>query len=502
MSFINITANESGLPKALDQYYKELTEIVGLRDTQPILLNNTITTFDIVAEAPFYTEGVFRHFADRKFQTSPKDLGNSIQSDRFSYEYERVLRIATTQIDGTVSTDVRDKISAYNKEIRRVNNDLLKFETKVASDWEEIATKEKLKPDMPRYQLRRLNYLESILYADQKKGFTEDIEEYQRHINTLRESAYTPSQQKLIRSIDELSETYKVARPWNTYFERDFPDSTVLTFADPTIRSRQFCDVSPAIYPSSNLVVFQARGGETAKIYVEHKTTHNELHTRTWGVSSSGSFSIFGVRIGGGEGGSGESSYKKNFKSLTSFEMNFSGIDEIYANRGIWFDPSLFNSSDLSTIFDKIPGARDLEFVALSLVIARGLTLTLKFSEELNTEQWSKKTFNGRGGVSFFGYRFGGAGSTTSYDYDFKISEDKKSVEFTDDPKHCRLLAVRLERIYQPPRVDNPEDRPMWSEASSSALHELMSGHISLASYQDLKIQGFPDRLMKSPTKR
>lgn len=104
MSLINIPANESGLPKALEQYYKELTELVGLRDDQPILLNNTITTFDVVAEAPFYTEGVFRHFTDRKFQTSPKDLGSSIQSDRFSFEYERVLRIAATQIDGTVSS--------------------------------------------------------------------------------------------------------------------------------------------------------------------------------------------------------------------------------------------------------------------------------------------------------------------------------------------------------------------------------------------------------------
>ncbi|WP_447780313.1 hypothetical protein [Aeromonas veronii] len=498
MSLIDIPASESGLPKALDQYYKELTEIIGLRDEQPILLNNTITTFDIVSEAPFYTEGVFRHFADRKFQTSPKDLGSSIQSDRFSFEYERVLKIATTQIDGTIDQDARDKIAAYNREIRRVNNDLIKFETKIASDWQKIAEQEKLTPDMPRYELRRLNFLESILYADQKKGFTEEIEEYQRHINTLRESAYTPDQQKLIRSTDELSETYKVARPWNIYFERDFPNSTVLTFADPTIRSRLFCDVSPAIYPSSNLVTFQNRGGEARKISVEQNTTHNELHTRTWGAAGSASFSAFGIRIGGGGGGSGESSYKRNFKKLTSFSMDFAGIDEIYANRGIWFDPSLFSSSELGPIFDKIPGARDLEFVALSLVICRGLTLTLKFSEELSTEEWSRRVFNGRGGVSIFGYRFGGSGSTTSYDYDFKLSEDKKSVEFKDDPKHCRLLAVRLERIHQPPKVDNPEERPLWANASGLALRELMDGKISLASYQKLKLHGFSDELMKS----
>ncbi len=143
--------------------------------------------------------------------------------------------------------------------------------------------------------------------------------------------------------------------------------------------------------------------------------------------------------------------------------MDFEGIDEVYANRGLWYDPSLFSSEELKPIFDKIPGARDLEYVAVSLIIARGLTLKLNFSETLETEQWTRRRFNGRGGISIFGYRFGGSGSTTSYDYDFKLSDDKKTVEFKDDPKHCRLLGIRLERIYHPQEgAENPEVSLLW----------------------------------------
>lgn len=462
MSYISIPPSESGLPKALEQYYKELTNIIGLREDQPILLNNTITTFDIVSEAPFYTEGVFRNFADRKYKVSPRDIGSAIEADRFSFEYERVLDIASTKIDAAVSEEVRLKISNLKREIRRVNKDLVAFEKEIIKDWNEIALNEGLKPETPKYELRRLNYFESILYADQKKGFTEEIEEYQRAINNLRESAYTPAQQKLIRAVDELSETYKVARPWNIYFERDFPDSTVLTFADPTVRSRQFCDVSPSIYPGSNLIKFQERGGEKREISVTEKTQHNELHTRTWSAAGSASFSLFGLRFGGSGGGSGSSSYKKDFESLKSFSMDFAGIDEVYANRGLWFDPSLFSNEELKPIFDKIPGARDLGYVAVSLIIGRGLTLKLDFKETVETESWTRRRFNGRGGVSIFGYRFGGSGSTTSYDYDFKLSEDKKSVEFKDDPRHCRVLGVRLERIHHPKQSDNPEVPLIW----------------------------------------
>lgn len=496
MSYIDIPASESGLPFALDQYYEELNRIVGERGGQPLLLNNTITTFDIVPEAPFYTEGVFRHFADRKFRVSPEDLGTAIQADRFSHEYERVIEIASTKIDTQVPSEIRQQIENNKREIRRVNKDLIQFEKEVNSGWEEIVKNENLKPETTGYSLRHINYLESILYADEKQEFTNEIQDYRRAINNLRSSTYTQAQQKLIRSLSELAETYKIARPWNIYVERDIPDATVFTFAEPKYRSVQFCDVSPSIYPSANLVLFQQRPDESRKITVTQNTTHNQLHTKTWGVGGSGKFKVFGIRIGGGGGGSGSSSYKKNFKKLSSFEINFAGISEIYANRGLWFDPSLFNNDELKPLFDDIPGARDLEYVAVSLIIGRGLTLKLNFDETLETEEWSKKTFKGRGGVSILGYSFGGSGNSSTYDYDYTLSTNKKEVTFTDDPKHCRLLGVRLERIYHPKVA---EGYNLMSENAAEAFNKgLAEGKMSLLTYQSLKLMGFPHDEVKT----
>ena len=113
MSYINIPASESALPFALEQYYSELNLIIGERAGQPLLLNNTITTFDINEEAPFYTQGVFRLFADRKYSVSPVDLGTAIQADRFSRSYEDIIGIASTQIDATLDADIAQKIQNY-----------------------------------------------------------------------------------------------------------------------------------------------------------------------------------------------------------------------------------------------------------------------------------------------------------------------------------------------------------------------------------------------------
>lgn len=167
--------------------------------------------------------------------------------------------------------------------------------------------------------------------------------------------------------------------------------------------------------------------------------------------------------------------------------MGFSDIAEVYVDRGLWFDPSLFSNGELKPIFDSIPGARDLKYVSVSLIIARGLTIKVNFDEQLDTEQWSKKTFSARGGVSIFGYKFGGRGSSTSYDYDFKQSVDKKTVTFTDDSQHCRLIAVRLEKIYHPINDDSNIFNTL-NNIDQDKLQQLMDGKISYTEYQSNRI--------------
>lgn len=282
MSYIEIPTSESALPFALEQYYSELNLIIGERADQPLLLNNTITTFDINEEAPFYTQGIFRLFADRQYNVSPLDLGTAIQADRFSRRYEDVIEIASTQIDASLDGETAQKIQNYSKEIRRVQKDILQFEIKVNKDWAKIAESENLKPGDTRYNLRQLNFLESIFYADVKKEFESEIQSYRIAINKLRSSAYSPAQQKLIRSFNELAETYKIARPWEANFEKTVPNVNVLTFADPKVRVQSLCDVSPKTFPAGvDLVKFKQGKDSLREIKVEENTVHNELHTRT-----------------------------------------------------------------------------------------------------------------------------------------------------------------------------------------------------------------------------
>lgn len=502
MSFINIPANESGLTFSLEQYYSELTKLIGEREGQPLVLNNTITTFDIDEEAPLYSEGLFRRFADRKFKTSPRDLGSSSEADRYSFEYERVIDVVTTKIDATIDPDSVASITSYKREIGRIRREMVQFEKGVARQWDAIVKAENLSPDDPRYELRRLNFLESILYADQKSLFTQEIHDYNRSINIIRMSAYTLAQQKLLRAGEELAEAYKIARPWASRLEKDMPDLNEIMLADPKLRVVQLCDISPSIFPSSDLVRFQNRPSSDSTgrtITVQENTVHNELHTRTWGAGGEASYSSFFIRIGGSGGGSGSSSYRRDFEQLKSFEISFADIEEVYADRGLWFDPTLFEDQEIKDLIDTVPGARELEYVAVSLVIARGIKLSLSFKTEVETERWKKESFRARGGVKIFGYRFGGRGTSSSYDYDLEQSVDKKTVTFKDDPKHCRLLAVRVEQAYNPSLTDDRNKiLRINGGLGQKLLDKLSSGDLKSSVYQSLKFKGLNEDTISS----
>lgn len=139
MTQLTVNPTESALPQALEQYYAELVRLIGDRAGQPLLLNNTITTLDINEKAPFYTEGVFRQFADRKFKQSPADIGTAVQAERFSFEYERVIDIASSDIDETLSEADRNRITANQREINRATRELVKFEKKISEQWSQVA---------------------------------------------------------------------------------------------------------------------------------------------------------------------------------------------------------------------------------------------------------------------------------------------------------------------------------------------------------------------------
>lgn len=476
---VSISVADSPLSKALDFYYDWLIKLAqqnGYTDRNKLLLNNTITSFDISQDTPFFNEGLFRSFADRVFKGSPENMGPTYRADRLSQHYKGIIQVAASAIDQQYDNIV-PKVERLQVKLKDQTDKLNDRVNAIIKQWNDLAKNMGLKVGDVDYELKFLAYLEQIRYADQIAQYSENIDMINGSIDAVRRLAYTPQQQLILDNLAELSDTKMIARPNRPNFERTTPGVSELMFANPMYRVGAIWEMSPYTLPLGDLVKFLKEKG-TREIKIEKNSESQEKHDKQWAAGGGGRFSIFGIGIGGSAGGAGSSSWSQEIKKSGGIEISYENIAEVLVDRGLWFNPGIFQDPALKKTLSKIPGYDRLQYVSVSLIIARGTTLKLKFDSAINTDQWTKQSFQASGGVSIFGYRFGGSGARNTYDYSLEIAGDKKSVTFKDDPQLARLLAVRLE-----PFVDLGGGGGVAS-VSNSAAEKFKKGQISYLDYQ------------------
>jgi len=373
-------------------------------------------------------------------------MGPANRADRFSKQYEEVVRIAASKIDRKyheITSQVDDLQRRFQVETERLADRIVK----INDQWQKVANATGLKPEDPTYELKYINFLESVRYADQIASYTQNIDMIVGTLDAVRRTKFSQPEQKLLDVMNELSDTKKLVRPKRPTFERTVKDVSDLTFANPTLRNNATMDTSPAMYPVGDLVKFLKLPG-TRTLAINKSSTSAEQHDRSWSAGGSVRFGFFSL----GGSGSGSSSYRQDIKKSAGLSIGFENIAEYLVDREMWFDPSIFDTPDLASVLSKIPGVERLQYISVSLIVARGLTLQLTFDNSVSTESWSKRAFSASGGVSVFGFSFGGSGGGSSYDYNLDVSADGKSVTFKDDPQLTRVLAVRLESLASVPK--------------------------------------------------
>jgi len=435
----NISVADSPLDKALDVYFSWLVSIANsgaqMSSNQKLLLNNTITPFDISQDTPYYNEGLFRNFADRVFMGSPQGIGPANRADRFSLHYGRLISQAASRIDRKYSA-ISTELTAIRNEISTKTTELSNLIVKIEADWNRIGVPK----EDPNYELKYLNFLESVRYADQVGSLSDEIDDLIGQMDSVRRSAYSTDEQLILDNLSHLNKTSMIARPRRASFERTVSNVNDLTFADPKVRVDALCDISAPIYPLGDLIKFLKSTG-SRDIEITKTSTVTTQHDSQWSAGGSARYGFFSI----GGGGSGSSSYRSEITKSNSVKLEFGNVAEYLIDRDFWFNPVVFERPDLLKLFTQIGGLDRFEFVSVSIIIARGLKLTLKFDVAIDESQWTKRQFSASGGVSVFGFSFGASGSNSSYDYTAEVAADKRSVTFKDDPQLTRVLAYRLD---------------------------------------------------------
>jgi len=479
-SDVSISVADSPLKDALDMYYDFVIGISRQNGFQPgkdkMLINNSITSFDIAQDTPYFNEELFRAFADRCFTDSPDTLGPANRTDRFSYNYDLVVKTAASRIDQKYPQIIA-RVAQLQSNLTTETDRLTARRAEIARQWKQLMAASGLTENDPTYELKYVTFLNQIRYADQIDQYTKNIDMILAGIDAIRRTVYSDTEQRLLDVVYALNKTANVARPRRPNLERTVPNINELTFSDPDKLDPHIFDIAPAAYPLGDLVAFLKKSG-SRKLSIGKTFTGTYRHDQTWSAGGSGRFSLFGFSVGGGGGGGGSSSFTQTISKSNGIDISFENVSDYLIDRDVWFNPSLFQNEELLKSFSKIPGYSRLQYVSVSLVIARGTSLTMKFDAGVDTNSWSKQNFEANGGVSILGFSFGGGGGSSRYDSTVEVSGDKKSVTFKDDPELTRVLGVRLERL---------TPQPAGITSVDNQLAKLLAGDIDYLQYQNTK---------------
>jgi tetratricopeptide (TPR) repeat protein len=489
------------LVDAQAKFYNFLLSIAqgqGVTSTQRLVINNTIVPLDIASDTPYFNEELFRLNADRTFNSAVGSIQSStavFQAARFSSQYRTVINLAAAQIDQNhpeITNSLNELASQLSTATVALSNKNAEFE----DAWAKVAEKRHLDPNSsdPKvadaYYAQRVTFFAQARYADQIETYSEAIDMINAQIEATRRKVYTVAEQAVLDNLTGLSKAYNIVRPWNAQTERaNRAQGTPLSdliLADATRLPPALYDSSPLIMPVGDLTSFLSKSG-IRSFDTSSYSSHLDAGSSSWNAGGSASF--FGISLGGG--GAGSSSFSHSVTKMNSLDMSFKNVAEYFVDRSAWFNPGVLQDPAIFKLVKGRPELNNLQYVSVSLILVRGLTLRLHFSEQVNTSDWSQSSFAAQGGVSFLGFSVGGGGGSSSSHTSISVDSSGTTVTFQDDDNIVRVIGARVEPFVAPqqPVFANQNLFFVHDPAVTKLFNDLQAGKKSYIDFQKEKIK-------------
>jgi hypothetical protein len=465
---LDIKAVDTPIKDVLDQYYSWLVDLMRPAGTDRIALLSTIVTHDIVRQAPLYTQGIFRSFADRTLTISPQDFGPGNITDRYSRRYSDIISLAGYQLYANTKLTPKqvDDLAKEQGNITEATTEIIRIRSDANDKWVESAAKLGLKPGTPEYILERANFINPFLSSlrNQRERITKaqtnrsaiylDVfskDEDAAQLSRVYERCQAEENFQVLPSTEDIEQTYKLdpikiaeaAQSGLFPFEREL-----------------------GVEPSGSLIkILDMKGSRDVSISTSTVATHN--HDSDWHARASAWWSVFSASISGG----GEDHFRQSLSNLESISISCDYMGEYWIRRRDWFDTTIFKNKYVEKYLkDKPDTAALLALCISSMVIVRGLKVKYIFKNVDDTAVWS--SWGASGGFSVFGIDFGGlGGGGGGSSYDHIVDTTTKSVTFMDKSDVCRLVALRASHVI-------PSVNPLLSDFEGRSLDESELGQL------------------------
>lgn len=472
MQDVEIKVADSPIPNAIDQYYSFLFQLLRPTNKQDVALNSTCVTFDIVKKAHLYTQGVFRAFADRTIGISPTNFepGAGNIGDRFSERYVDMINIILSNVDTELKPEDVDKITSHTKSIGELETELSKTYIDMVTLWNKYMEVNHISKEDKDYLEKMVAYYNTFSFANKIKNSRNEILSHYIAINNVRQKAYPDNDSRELSNIYKFcfDEGYKMIRPyeWRLETENGYDEIKLAqAWVYGNIGNGSF-DIGQEVLPSGDLELFLEREGKRG-FSIAKGASSAETHESHWHTSGSAKWTFFSASVDADHADKWTSLINKNNK----IEISFDNVAEYWVRRGRWYNSTIFDFKVVKEYLKSNPlSATKLSYAITSVLIGRGLKITLTFDDTNEFNEWSSSSVGTGGGFSIFGIGASGNNTYSRSDFNHTVDTLNKSVTFFDGSDHTRLLGFRVEKLFELDEKERANEFLTWEEIHGSAF--------------------------------
>ena len=354
----------------------------------------------------------------------------------------------------------------------------------MSTAWSDYRKANNISDEDPRLEEKMIAFFNTFQFSTKLKGLRNELTDYYMEIDEIRQRSYPNDSSRTLSKLYQyaFSQENKVVRPIEPFLEVEKKyDEIELSKLWIYGNIGGTFDEGQSILPSGSLPNFLELLGKRA-VDISKGHVVDASHERTWSTKVSGrKWGLFKVS------GSATSREKwvQSVNKIGKFSMSFENMAEYWVNRGRWYDSTVFDFDEVKRILKARPTLeKDLTYVISSVIIGRGLSLTLHFSDTQGFETWNDLDISAGGGFSFFGLGAQASGTYSNHDWSKTVDTAAKTVTFTDSPAHCRLLGFRVENLLPVDENLRATEFHDWADIFSLELNQMSSGKLSYTEFE------------------
>jgi hypothetical protein len=471
---LDIPISESPVPAAVDAFYDFLKTVIPPGPGDRIAILGTLVEFDITEKSVLYNDFIVRAFADRSVRVSPvpgQAAGDF--ADRYSSRFAEMLKQIIESLDAELSPAEQAQIDRHEAAINALSSDRDTWLDQIDAQWEAKMKQLGIDPSKidtdehtrQRYYDERVIFLTEKRYAQKLwglDGYNTKIRDREISIGSIRRQAFPDDDYAQIYDmytaiVDELvlrprRPDLEIVHNWDAYTiqnPQNFAMSAVF-------------DIAPGLQSIVDPRTIR-NGSATAGYSVRTDTTVTHDHDREWNVSGSGSYLPF---IKGDFNANNATHFRSTISRVREVAVNFEHLGELQVMRDRWFSSTVFQDNKRVIKFLKTrPSlAEKLALLITGVIVGRGLTLTLKFTDSSDVQEWGSSSASGGLGVNIHGVQLGGRGGSSSSYNNHVVNTAAQTVTFKEDSSVCRLVGLRVTPVNTTirPEAVASTARPIW----------------------------------------